>query len=485
MSQFALFKLIKSLTSSEKNYFIQRAKAPKSGEPWKYIELFKEIDNQDKYNERKLKEVLVNKGIIKTKENFPEAKKNLYSLILKSLRNYHSEKNYQIKLQEYRTNLNILMGKGLWEQALDMIKKAKKIAHKGGLRLYDLEFNLWERRIVRQLSEQARELLPPIQENSDTLITLLNKEIAIMKLFEELFLQSQRYDMAQLASKLNKIIGEDEAAYLKVASFDSKTHYYSLWGFYYRRVNDFEKSKQKWNELLSLFEENEGEALKELEYQERYLNALNNYFNICYLMDSLEKDYEDITYRMDQIITHNYSLKVRKFYTEYHLKILFNFQKRRYDQVVGVASHIKKMIKEYGNDIPPNRRLSFVFNIALAHFMNRDYSIAITDLSKIIKDKRFEIIKTYQHLARVLKILLLYEMDEQEAALPLIRATKKIKDLDATVTHIIETIRKLCHLPKTEHRPYLIELQKSLKDNKDYQELYIWLDEHLRHSRRS
>ena len=75
-----LFKLIKSLTKSEKRFF-KLSSSLQSGDK-NYLKIFDHIEKQDEYDEDAIKEVFAKETFIK---HLPSEKNHLYKLILKSL----------------------------------------------------------------------------------------------------------------------------------------------------------------------------------------------------------------------------------------------------------------------------------------------------------------------------------------------------------------------------------------------------------------
>ena len=131
MSSFALFELISSLTMSEKRYFKLFSSRHVIGDSNDYIHLFDAIDRQQVYSEAILKKAPFVK-------NLSQEKNYLYRLILKSLNAYHSTLNNKSKIFEYLKQVEILFHKGLYDQALKIVKKAKKIAAENDLFNHEL-----------------------------------------------------------------------------------------------------------------------------------------------------------------------------------------------------------------------------------------------------------------------------------------------------------------------------------------------------------
>jgi len=91
----ACFELIKSLTKAEKAHFKKYLTYnERKGEPTIYLQLFAELDKLKKYDLNKILHKFRNKKFskhISTTYNY------LYTLLMKSLRDYHADKNIQIK----------------------------------------------------------------------------------------------------------------------------------------------------------------------------------------------------------------------------------------------------------------------------------------------------------------------------------------------------------------------------------------------------
>ena len=138
-----LFRLIRSLSQSEKRYFklyvtVQHQKT-------KYMQLFEAIDEQDMYNEQALRLQFSAERFLK---NFSEAKKYLFNLILKSMRAYRSDINIENKIFNLLKDVAFLYEKGLYAQCYKMINKAKKVAYTYEKYIQLLDIYKWERNLL-------------------------------------------------------------------------------------------------------------------------------------------------------------------------------------------------------------------------------------------------------------------------------------------------------------------------------------------------
>jgi hypothetical protein len=123
-----LYDLVRSLSPSEKRYFKLHADKHSSSEYKRHYEkLFDALNNwpEQDYDEKEFKKRNRGKSFLK---NLSAEKGYLYDLILKILRNYNSQNDPEIRLQEMIININLLINKGLKSQAYKLIEKAQKLA---------------------------------------------------------------------------------------------------------------------------------------------------------------------------------------------------------------------------------------------------------------------------------------------------------------------------------------------------------------------
>ena len=119
----SLYRLIHSLTRSEKAYFKKMCHIFTKTKNNKYIILFDEIIALKNFDDDILKNRLISKGY-----NFKlsTAKTQLKDLLLKSLRYYHENKKNNTILADYLANTQILFAKGFIEEANKEVKRGIK-----------------------------------------------------------------------------------------------------------------------------------------------------------------------------------------------------------------------------------------------------------------------------------------------------------------------------------------------------------------------
>ena len=101
-----LFRLIKSLTKSEKRYFKLFSGLQKGNK--KYVSLFRAIERQESYDENKLKILFSDKTFT---NQLSVSKIHLFNLLLKSLSLYHSDRTSDFRIREALNSIEVLFFK--------------------------------------------------------------------------------------------------------------------------------------------------------------------------------------------------------------------------------------------------------------------------------------------------------------------------------------------------------------------------------------
>ncbi len=137
-----LFQLVKALSVSEKGYV--KKYCAKNGASPVYLKLLDAIDNQEVYDEDKLKHKFKKEKFVK---QFSVAKNYLAKSIMRSLRAYHSDSSNNIQVHELLLEIEILYNKRLLGLCEKMLKKAKKIVEDAQLYHHVQELCFWDFRL--------------------------------------------------------------------------------------------------------------------------------------------------------------------------------------------------------------------------------------------------------------------------------------------------------------------------------------------------
>ncbi|NOQ72202.1 MAG: hypothetical protein GQ574_09390 [Crocinitomix sp.] len=129
-----LFKLIKTLTKSEKRAFRLNAMSGKDAK--KYVAIFDAIDHQEVYDEAAIKEKFAKEKWI---GRFNAAKDYVYRALLNDLAVYNQKHEPQYQLADFLVHIRVLQSKGFYQRCTKLIEKAKSLAVELGDHLKLLE----------------------------------------------------------------------------------------------------------------------------------------------------------------------------------------------------------------------------------------------------------------------------------------------------------------------------------------------------------
>ena len=142
-----LYALVKSLSSSERRYFKIFVNKNQKSKDNKYTLLFDAIDAQETYDDEALQQVVYPDQTIQSRK-FSELKNYLYELILKSLQAFDEKTSVEYKLKGMLLNIKVLFKRSHFEDCIEMMYKAKKMATKYEVFESTLELLTWEKKVA-------------------------------------------------------------------------------------------------------------------------------------------------------------------------------------------------------------------------------------------------------------------------------------------------------------------------------------------------
>ncbi len=148
-----LFELISSLTKSEKRSFKLFAKRSGATSDAKFIRLFDAMERLGVYNESAIRKRLPEV----TDTQFANLKSHLYGQVLASLRQSSLKYDIDIELREQLDYIRVLYKKGLYQQSLRLLKRAKNITGDYRKDLFQLSLLDYEKQIRSQQVFDLRE----------------------------------------------------------------------------------------------------------------------------------------------------------------------------------------------------------------------------------------------------------------------------------------------------------------------------------------
>lgn len=406
-----LFKLIQSLSKSEKRFF-KLSSSLQSGEK-NYLKIFDFIEKQEDYDEEDLKDFFKEETFIK---HLPSEKNHLYKLILKSLRSYYSDQSISSLLKQEIKNIEILYKKALYKECEKFLKRAKKIADEYEKFYYWFELISWEKKLLEEAYEAGqfdRDLDSLISEESEVIDKLRNlAEYQVLYSKINYIFRSggftrnaeERQVVADIANH-HLIKGKNTALSSRAASIC-----YYIKGLCAATNREYTDSYTFFNKTKQILDNNP-KIKKDL--GKRYILTLSHLLRCN--MD--ENDFESAQKCLDEIKAlkkdknfKNIDFEVRLF------TIIFNEQLHLYNHM-GQFEKAKELVPEidggrekYGDKINKEQQLLFSFNLAYTYFGLAEYKRALGYINEVLNDNEQILRQDIYSFSRLLNLIIHYEL---------------------------------------------------------------------------
>jgi len=423
-----LYNLIKELNKSEKAYFKKYSKLFSSDDT-AYLELFNAIEKQVKkkndYREDEIKTSLKNRNILK---QFPVAKTKLYNQVIKNAVHYNFDNTDDSKLHYLIGGIILLYNKTLFEQAEKLLTRAKKFAKEteNFLRLYQLL--QWEKNLILQNeSDNAHEKFNKIYKEEKYCIEALGEASAIKNIYcrAAAILQLWGHNRPGKGIQEFKKLMEEPVMKSdgdKLKAFSHKTFFYDIFVQYAAYTRDFESYYNYTHKSYKLFETYPHQKKKRVI---DYVLTFNNLLAGCLYMKNFSMykrtmaEYEQFI-KTEKRMNTGY-LKMLDVLLRKHDLIFYNASGRFTEGAKYLEEYIKKVYEQ--NVDADARELNLInYFASLLYFGNGDYSKALEYANMIINQGEPEQRKEIFLAAKIICIIIHYELGNMEYMESVIRS---------------------------------------------------------------
>jgi len=406
-----LFQLIHSLEKAEKRHFKLYIKRSSTKEDLKIVQLFDAMDKLSDYDEKSLLKKLP--GI--EKPQLSNLKTHLYKQILASLRLLKSADSIDLQLNEMFDYAHILYKKGLFQQSLRILDRAKETAKANQKFNFLAQVLALEKRIetlhithsmqmrAEQLSAESLEVIGRI----DMVARLSNLALLVYSWYIQNGHARNEKDEERIRQYLKEQL---PVKAWEQDGFYERLYLYQIYNWYAFIRQDFlmyYRYSQKW---LDLFEE---QPLMVRVETGHYIKALHNLLNAHFDLRNYRKF--EITLRQfetfaqtDRVIE-NDNFRIQSFVYITTAKINQVFMLGTFREGLLMVPSIEEKLAEYDLFIDRHRLLVLNYKIASLYFGSGDYATCIDYLQRIINDQ-VDMRNDLQCYARVLHLMAHYEL---------------------------------------------------------------------------
>ena len=479
-----LFVLIKSLSKSEKRQFKIFASRLETSSNTKFIELFTILDKSDVYDEK----IILKSGSIK-KVQLSNLKSYLYKQILVSIRLNIPSQNIRYQLREQIDFATILYNKGLYKQSLKILDKTKQQALENdekhmAYEIVEFEKLIESQYITRSIQGRADELAVQAKElNYRNTISskLSNLSLQLYGIMLKTGYVKSDEEHQQIDNYFNKHIAKfDENKF----GFREKYWYYNanLWRSFL--VQDFlscYKFAHKWVTLFydtpNMIYLNPVFFLKGNHYLLESLFMLKYKTNFKKYLIQLEKTINDPKFPV------NDNIASLCFLYLYNNKLNFHILEGSFAESEYLIPEVLYKMNQHSEHLDEHHEMLFYYKIACIYFGNEKYNESLFYLEKIINNKNLTMREDLMCFARLLYLILHYELGNDYYLENQLKSTYKfllkMNDLHEVQKEIIRFLKNLNSIYPGDIKKEFIKMKErfvELEKNTYEKRAFLYLD---------
>ena len=464
-----LFKLIKTLTKSEKRNFKLYANRIGGKENAKFIQMFDVLEKQLDYDED---QICIKIPSIK-KAQISNLKRHLYRQLLISLRLIHIQRNIDIEIREQLDFTKILYNKGLYLQSLKLLDRIKAIAieyHQDSLHLEIVEFEKYieSSYITRSMETRADHLTEESEKRIkviDTTSKLSNLSLRLYGLYIKTGHIRNQKDAYMVREFFKSNLPKIEIQNL---TFYEKIYLYQCYVWYNYILQDFLKCYSSSRRWVDLFEKERQMIHTD---PSMYLRGYNYMLATLFYMGDYPKykknleAFEEVTKAlMGELNTNGKLLCFQYLQTA---RINGHFIEGTFREGVQLIPEIEEGLESFQFYMDPHRVMIFYYKIACMYFGADKNEEALDYLNKIINFKAGPLREDIQCYARILHLICHYELGNIDLLEYIIKSVyrflAKMEDLNMVQTEVLKFLRKALYLNDRDLQKAFLKLKNKLE----------------------
>lgn len=460
-----LFKLIKSLTKSEKRFF-KLSSSLQAGDK-NYLKIFDYIEKQSVYDEEELKAAFAKETFIK---HLPSEKNHLYKLVLKSLRSFYSEQSVISLLKQEMKNIEILYNKALYKECEKFVSRAKEIAKDYEKFYYWYELISWEKKLLEEAYESGEFSadLDQLVEEEELVIAKLRNLAEYQVIYSKINLvfrsggftrnEAERRVVEDIAD-YHLIKGKNTAISTRAASMC-----YYIKGLCAATNRNYSDSYQFFNRTREILDSNP--KIKE-DSAQRYVMTLAHLLR-CYI-DS--KDFENAQKMVADIRAletnkgfNSTDIQVKLFTNTYAQELTLMHAMGEFQKSVDLIPKIEELQLFFGEKINKEQEITLTYKKAYSYFGIGNYKKALYYVNLVLNDNEQNLRQDIYSFLRLFNLVLHFELENYDFLEYVIKSTnrflsKQERDFEAE-SICIKYIKKLAKTNSNTEKISTLTLMK-------------------------
>ena len=460
MKKEKLFTLVKSLSKSEKRYF--KVFCQQSGGSNNYVKLFDALDQQTAFDEKAIRKKFRGESFL---SQLHVTKNYLRQLILKSLRNYHSRISKDAELKDLLRNIEILYNKELYQHCLTELRRAESMAVKYELKTGRMEVIGWKRKIEQAMRPQNYPRFKEILEEQQSALAVLKNTHDYWQLAVDV--STSMFVDGEKRGTSNPLLATADNA----LSLEAKVLFFNTRFVFHLQRSEPEKAIAALEELIGLFE---GMPERMLEDPAMYISTINNLLGYYAALKEIDKALELV--RRSKGFYQELKLKggkrslLKQVMRSYNIELEIYRTYGLYKENMGYVADIESVVMINKAKMPIDYLLSFWFQFANIHFMEKEFDAALKWINLIMngqfRDRRVDIqvqarfLNLMTHLEKRNYFVMRYFVDSTR------RFLKKQKEVKLFEKTLLQFFSRMGRLPDSEWKESFRQLNEDLYGEK-------------------
>ena len=457
-----LYKLIQSLSPAEKRYFRLFVRG-KTARDSKYLQLFEHMITMEALDEESLKIKIYNGQAVEGKK-YSELKAYLYDLLLKCLQAFDEQHSVEYRLNQLIQGVSVLFKRGHYDDCRELLYKAAKLAEQYECFGHQLEIIGWEKHLAytRMDVDFLHKNLEQLHYREDHALEQLGNAANYRKAFFRVYTSVKREATQRGSDRLEQLQQSVRQAAFSdphlATSHKARVTYYRTLNLYHYARAEYTAFYETGRNLIALLE-SQPHFLKENIAD--YIAALSNLILSCGLLGK----YEEVEMALQKLrnlraLTEDDRQKIhRQYFTNRFALCIYTGEFERARQEI---NHCQREAVEF--DPHHYETASFYFQYCVICFGCDDFSTALDYLNQWLNQPRSVDREDLQSLARMLLLILHFEMGNLLLLESLLRSAtrfmqkkNRLFELERRFIHFMADLMRAAS--RSEQQPFLQKMK--------------------------
>lgn len=461
-----LFLLISSMSKTEKRYF-KKFSELHGKEDNQYLLLFDAISKQKEYDEEALKKQFKGAAFLR---QFPVAKNYLYSKILDSLEFFHRDSSIhsQVRRNIYRAEL--LQKKGLYDQSLKLLRKAREDADLLDLFHARLEIQTqWEFNAYLEKYDlpNLEKLIDHTLETSSLLNDLIicrNLSLRMVNLYNNYY-RTRNKKILDQAEELMKTPYFKNVENIKI--FSGRLRIYEAKFFFHYAKGNLDAACEEGEKAARLCLSNDAQMKNNVKL---YVVLLSNLF---YVRSEQKKFYQAYTYllQLEKALPYiqTYSQRAKYFYLHDNAMLHYLYHTRKFTELEKKLGQVISDMSVHESELSEYEKIALYSNISISFFYLGNLKQCIHYMNKLRNEYDLSVNPEAQYFLNLFYLIAHYDSGHNEILPYLVqsfhRFLRKKSYISKVETVMVDLLKKLPKGDKVKNLRESFEQMRKEVDN--------------------